>query len=86
MYQFKYIGERLEKFLIEEQLGDELLIKNALPDPSKLTFFQNGDKMTVDITSGIMEWEPVKPGSFTSSKLAMRLHQWFVKRIIKEIK
>lgn len=86
MYQFKYKGDELERFLIDEQLGVEFLIENAYPDPNKLTFFHHGDRMTVDLPSGVMEWEPIEPGSFTSSKLVMRFHQWFVKWIIKEIK
>lgn len=83
MFKFCRV-ENLEDWLLNEQLGSELLIDHS--DPNVLVFFSNGDKMTVHISERIMEWEPISPGSLSTSRLSMRLHQWYGKGIIKEIK
>lgn len=85
MYQFNYNGD-LKKYLLEEQIGTELLIKNSLQTEDILTFFSNGDKMVVNLTTKVMTWEPVCPGDPTTSRLSLRIHQWFIKGIIREVK
>lgn len=78
MWQFQN-PEKVEKVLLDS-LGTDYIIPGGSNDQT--VFFHNGDKMTVDMKTGLMEWEPITPGSFTTSKLAMRLHQWFAKGII----
>ncbi len=81
-YQFRNIPD-LETFLLEEALGIDLLIPSGATD--ELVFFHNGDRMTVNAKTGMMQWEPLNPGELATSKLSMRVHQWFAKGIIYKI-
>lgn len=78
MWQFRNPGE-VEDVLLNS-IGTDYIIPGGSNDQT--VFFHNGDKLTVDMKTGVAEWEPITPGSITSSKLAMRVHQWFAKGII----
>lgn len=78
-YKFRNM-ENIEDFLLES-LGCEMLLPESTD--TELKFFHNGDIMTINTKSGTMLWEPISPGSMTTSKLSMRLHQWYGKGIIK---
>lgn len=78
MFKFRNI-EDIETFLLES-LGTELLIPSN--KANEAVFFHNGDKMTVNITTGEVIWEPIKSGDMFTSRLSLRLHQWFGKGII----
>lgn len=78
MFKFRNV-RNLEDFLMES-CGKELRIPSA--SENEVILFHNGDKMTVNLETGEMEWEPVIPGKAYTSRLSLRLHQWFVKGII----
>lgn len=73
MYKFKEVNG-LREFLIKH-LGEELIIQSQLKN--EISFFQNGDKMTINTETGEMNWEPINPGKMFTSKLSLRIHQWF---------
>lgn len=81
MYKFRETNG-IEDFLLNS-LGVDLIV----PSPSKeeIVFFQNGDKMTVNTETGELLWEPIHPGEMFTSKLSLRIHQWFSKGIIVPI-
>ena len=78
MYKFSRIPD-IKNFVINS-IGTNLLIPSD--DNNKLVFFQNGDKMTIDCLGNNLLWEPISQGDMFSSKLSLRLHQWFGKGII----
>lgn len=78
-YKFYNVPD-LENFLLES-LGVDFLLLSACPE--QVEYFHNGDKMTIHIPTGELFWEPIEPGSFTTSRLAFRFHQWFVKGFIR---
>lgn len=78
MYKFRNVQD-LETFLLDS-LGVDLIIPSAAPD--EITFFSNGDKMTVNTSIGKLLWEPIKPGDMFTSKLSVRFHSWWGKGII----
>lgn len=82
-YKFRDTINDLETFLLCN-LGPELLIPSSNSDEA--IFFQNGDKMTINLITREMVWEPIKPGEMFNSKLSLRLHHWFGKGIITPIK
>lgn len=82
MYKFKNVNN-VEDFLLET-LGADLIIPSESKD--EIVFFHNGDKMTVNTITGNMLWEPLKPGGIFTSKLSLRIHQWFSKEIIVPVK
>lgn len=81
MYKFRNMQSigNIEDFMLS-YIGIDLLIPSQGPD--ELTFFHNGDKLTVNTKTGKLLWEPLKPGEMATSKLSMRIHQWFGKGII----
>lgn len=82
MFKFRNV-QNLEDFLMES-CGKELRIPSA--SKNEVVLFQNGDKMTVSLETGELQWEPVIPGEIFTSRLSLRLHQWFGKGIIVPIK
>lgn len=82
MFKFRNV-QNLEDFLMES-CGKELRIPSA--SKNEVVLFQNGDKMTVSLETGELQWEPVIPGEMFTSRLSLRLHQWFGKGIIVPIK
>lgn len=82
MYKFKKI-DKLEDFLLTN-IDADLIIPSHSKD--EVVFFQNGDKMTVNLNTGVLVWEPLSPGEMFTSKLSMRLHQWFASGIIYNIR
>ena len=80
MYQFRNI-DNIENFLLDT-LGVDLIVPSRPESENEIVFFQNGDKMTVNTATGEMMWEPLKPGDMFTSKLSLRLHQWFSKGLI----
>lgn len=72
---------------LEDLLLNSIELELLLPStsPGVLKYFHNGDKMTINLTTGAIEWEPIEPGSFTTSKLAIRFHQWFMKGLIHPV-
>ena len=78
MYKFRETNG-VEDFLLNS-LGIDLVISSSSED--EIVFFQNGDKMTVNTETGELVWEPIYPGEMFTSKLSMRIHQWFSKGII----
>lgn len=81
MYQFREVNG-IREFLIE-WFGEDLIIPSI--SENEISFFQKGDKMTVNTETGVMTWEPLKPGEMFTSKLSLRVHQWFAKGIIRPI-
>lgn len=77
MYKFRE-ANGIEDFLLNS-LGVDLIIPSSEPE---IVFFQNGDKMTVNVETGELIWEPIQPGEMFTSKLSLRIHQWFSKGII----
>ena len=77
MYTFRE-ANGIEDFLLNS-LGVDLIIPSSEPE---IVFFQNGDKMTVNVETGELIWEPIQPGEMFTSKLSLRIHQWFSKGII----
>lgn len=78
MYKFRETGG-VEDFLLNS-LGVDLIVPSS--SETEIVFFQNGDKMTVNTETGELVWEPIQPGEAFTSKLSMRIHQWFSKGII----
>lgn len=78
MYRFRNI-QGLEDFLLET-LDEKFIIPSS--NSEEIVFFHNGDKMTVNTNTGVIDWEPIKPGDMFTSKLSLRFHQWFGKGII----
>lgn len=78
MFKFRNV-QNLEDFLMKS-CGKELTIPSA--SKNEVVLFQNGDKMTVNLETGELQWEPVIPGEAFTSRLSLRLHQWFGKGII----
>lgn len=72
---------------IEETLLNGIEDKYLLPsrNPELVEYFMNGDKMSINISTREMEWEPLYPGEMHTSKLSLRLHQWFAKGIISPV-
>lgn len=68
--------------LLMERIDSKFMLPSVPDQPNLVRLFHNGDKMTVDLETGIMEWEPVEPGALGTSRLSMCLHQWFGKGII----
>lgn len=81
LWQFQDI-ENLEDFLLDT-VGVDYLLPGA--NSNEAIYFANGDKMTINLSTGKMNWEPIRPGSLATSRLALRLHQWFNKGIIRPI-
>ncbi|MCM1214144.1 MAG: hypothetical protein NC548_06440 [Lachnospiraceae bacterium] len=81
LWKFRDI-ENLEDFLLDT-VGIDYLLPGS--NHNEVIYFANGDKMTIDLSTGKMNWEPIRPGSFSTSRLALRLHQWFGKGIIHPI-
>lgn len=82
MFKFRNV-RNLEDFLMKS-CGKELRIPSA--SENEVILFHNGDKMTVNLETGELEWEPVIPGEMFTSRLSLRLHQWFGKGIIVPVK
>lgn len=61
-------------------LGIDLLI--SAPEDDAICFYSNGDMMTIWPKEDKLIWEPLHPGEMSTSKLSLRLHQWFGKGII----
>lgn len=81
MYKFQHVPD------VEELLLNSLGVDLILESPGdNLVYFHNGDKMTVNTATGEMCWEPIEPGSMSTSKLALRFHQWWGKGLIRELK
>ena len=59
MWQFQN-PEKVEEVLLDS-LGTDYIIPGGSNDQT--VFFHNGDKMTVDMKTGLMEWEPITPGA-----------------------
>lgn len=83
MSYFRFNTDDVEDFVLN-QLGVDLLIKSNNPD--EIVFFSNGDRMTINPKEKTMDWEPIKPGEMFTSRLSLRLHQWFGKGHISPIK
>lgn len=81
MYKFRETSG-IEDFLLNS-LGIDLVIPSFSKE--EIVFFHNGDKMTVNTETGELVWEPVYPGEMFTSKLSMRIHQWFSKGIIVSV-
>jgi len=78
MWQFRNV-DGLEDFLLKN-LGADHLLPGSTSDEA--VYFMNGDKMTINLKTGEMIWEPIEPGSMATSRLSMKLHIWFGKGII----
>lgn len=81
-YKFNTTGEDLTSCLARS-IPDSL----RLP-PEKdncITYFHNGDRMDINIETGELVYDTVRPGNAFGSTLAMRLHQWFIKGVIRPV-
>ena len=83
MSKFKFKStEGLNDFIVNN-LGTDLILPEST-SPEVVEFFSNGDRMAINVKSGDIDWDPLNSGSLTTSKLSLRLHQWFSKGLIKE--
>ena len=80
LYKFRNVD--IENFLLNTLGVDLIILSSRTESENEITFFQNGDKMTVNTVTGEMIWEPLNPGDMFTSKLSLRLHQWFSKELI----
>lgn len=80
MFKFRNM-DNVEDFLLE-YLGVEYLLTKSIHSANTLIYFHNGDKLTVYLDTKELEWEPLRPGVMSSSRLSMRIHQWLSKGII----
>lgn len=71
----------IETILIND-LGTNLIISKS---NDIIKFFQNGDNLTVNTKTGEVEYDPICPGTIFTSKISLRINQWFAKGIIKSI-
>ncbi len=83
LFQIKHPD--VESFVLEK-LGTDLLVPKASPNSDEAVYFQNGDKMTINLKTGMLLWEPMTPGKMFTSRLSMRLHQWFGKGWLKPLR
>jgi len=81
MYKFNNVSG-LDTFLLES-LGVDLLLPSGSND--QVIFFHDGDKLTVNLTTGELCWEPIEPGKMSTSKLSLRFHQWWGKGLISKV-
>lgn len=73
---------------IEDLVFRSLDDKDLLPptnDPDVLEYFSNGDRMSVNVKTRELYWEPSIPGVLTTSKLSLRMHQWVGKSLLRHI-
>ena len=82
LWRFKSV-DSLEDILLES-LGTELLLPATKPNVA--TYFHNGDTMTVDMLTGNVAFDTLNAEDLPSSKLGLRLNQWFAKGLIVEQK
>lgn len=83
MYKYKFRNiSNIEEILLDS-LGVDLLLPSSAQDC--VEYFHNGDKMSINVSTGELIWEPIEPGSMWTSKLALRFHQWVGKGIIQYI-
>ena len=81
---YKFTNLREEDLL--EHLYDCIPKEMEVPgEGNTVRFTHNGDDMAIELDTGIVHWEPLKPGDISSSKLSMRLHQWFGKGLIRPL-
>lgn len=82
MYEFTSQVEDLETFLMKE-LSLRLMLSGKTSD--EVTYFQNGDKLTVDLKRRIAMFDLLEPARVTSSILNWKRHQWFGAGILQEV-
>lgn len=80
--KFTVTGEPLLEML-SNYIEGSLEIKSDNPDNT--VYFHNGDKLTVNVETGMAEYEPLVPGDFSHSKVTMRVHQWLMKGLLKAV-
>lgn len=73
---------QLEDTLLES-IDTDLLLPES--EDGVLAYFHNGDKMTVSLKDGTIDFDSPHPGEMAGSKLSMRLHQWFAKGLVEPI-
>ena len=81
-YKFQDRAGDLETFLLENTKMELAIPSN---NSNEIVLFQNGDRMTINLITRVMVWEPIIPGDMFHSHLSLRLHQWFGKGFINPI-
>lgn len=82
MARFEFFDKSSARELLDTSISKNLMLKRSEADESEdrvRTYFHNGDRLTVDLENGTLEWEPLDPGKLASSQLSMRIHQWLGK-------
>lgn len=82
MTMFRFFDKSGARELLDASIDRKLLLKRSEDDELAdrvRTYFHNGDRLTVDLDAGTLEWDPVEPGKLASSQLSMRVHQWLGK-------
>lgn len=68
----------VEDFLRNE-LNPDLIIPHGDPDQDAVTYFQNGDKLAINVNARTIVWDTVHPYLFTSSRINHVVHRWYGK-------
>lgn len=84
MFKFRNSNIDIEGFLIS-QIEDSLMLPSN-ENKDIVEYFSNGDKMTVNLKTKEIDWNPINPGSMSTSKLSLRIHQWFGKGLIEGVR
>lgn len=72
--------------LIANDVGASFVLpKSEGADPDVIELFHAGDRMTINAATGEMEFDSVNPGAFATSRLSLKLHQWFAKGVIRPV-
>lgn len=82
MARFEFFDKSSARELLDTSISKNLMLKRSEADELDdrvRTYFHNGDRLTVDLEAGTLEWEPLDPGKLASSQLSMRIHQWLGK-------
>ncbi len=72
---------------IEDLLLSSLDLDMMLPqtNPNIVEYESNGDHLTVYLKERYIDYKPKIPGQFSTSKIALRVNQWYAKVYIMTI-
>ena len=86
MTKFKFRNPETVEDTLLTSLDTKLIIPNDhKADPDEVTYFANGDRLTINMRTGEGIYDPVNAGSMCNSRISMKFHQWFGKGIIIEV-
>lgn len=81
LYQFRK-NEDLETLLMES-IPDDYMLPGKTND--EVVYFHNGDRMAINLQTGVMDFDTVHPGEMFHSRLQHCLNKWYARQIIHEI-